>query len=41
MNKKPKNKLKNDDYNTTDDMDEYTRGVIAANASRRLPFIGN
>ena len=29
------------DYNTIDGIDEYLSGVIAANASRRLPFNGN
>ena len=28
-------------YNTIDDIDEYMKGVVAANASRRLPFMGN
>ena len=34
-------KSKKEDYNTIDDIDEYMRGVVAANASRRLPFMGN
>lgn len=33
--------LKKDEYNTVDDIDEYMRGVVAANASRRMPFMGN
>lgn len=38
---KYKKKSENDDYNTVDDIDEYLRGVVAANLSRRLPFYGN
>ena len=41
MSKKKNNKLKPEDYNTIDDYNEYERSVIAANASRRMPFIGN
>ena len=41
MSKKYKDTSKNNDYNTIDDIDEYLRGVVAANASRRLPFVGN
>lgn len=40
MNNK-KDTSKKDDYNTIDDIEEYMRGVVAANASRRLPFMGN
>lgn len=39
--KKPKNKLKGENYNTVDGIDGYERRVIAANASRRMPFMGN
>ena len=31
----------NEKYDTVDNIDEYMRGVIAANMIRRLPFNGN
>ena len=36
-----KDTSKKEDYNTIDDIDEYMRGVVAANLTRRLPFYGN
>lgn len=39
--RKYKDNSENKDYNTIDDMDEYMRGVIAANLTRRMPFFGN
>lgn len=34
-------KAQDEKYDTIDDIDEYMRGVIAANVIRRLPFNGN
>ena len=36
-----KYKAKKKDYDTVDDIDDYMRGVVAANLSRRFPFMGN
>ena len=41
MSRKYKKDTSENNYNTIDDIDEYMRGVIAANLTRRLPFYGN
>lgn len=41
MSRKYKKDTSENDYNTIDDIDEYLRGVVAANLTRRLPFYGN